>query len=121
MILVNDIGPIVAESIYDFFKRSDTKIVLTKLKKAGLKMQEDSSSFNGKLNGMSFVFTGSLQTLTRIKAQDLVKKLSGLVSSSIGKSTTFLIAGKDPGSKLDKAKKLRVRVISETKFKNMCK
>ena len=121
LILINDIGPIVAESVCDFFKRSDTKIVLRKLKKAGLKMQEDLGSIDGKLKGMSFVFTGSLQTLTRAKAQDFVKKLSGSVSSSVGKSTTFLVAGKDPGSKLDKAKKFGIKVISEAEFKSMCK
>ncbi|MCL0049760.1 NAD-dependent DNA ligase LigA, partial [Peptococcaceae bacterium] len=71
------------------------------------------------LKGKSFVLTGKLESFTRTQAQELIESLGGKVSSQVSKRTDYVVAGKDPGSKLERAKKLRVKIIDEDEFKNM--
>ncbi|MFH1479560.1 MAG: NAD-dependent DNA ligase LigA [Candidatus Omnitrophota bacterium] len=117
---INEIGPVMAKSIKRFFDNKNTKKVIEKLKKAGINIK-DSAIIEGssKLEGKTFVVTGALSDFTRQEIEELIRSLGGNASSSISKKTDYLIAGKDAGSKLDKANKLGVKVIQETEFKKM--
>jgi len=117
---VQEIGPVVAESICDFFRNPASKKVLEKLSKAGIKMAENGpAGISSKLEGRSFVFTGELKNYSRPDAEQLVRDLGGTASSSVGKKTDFVVIGENPGSKYDKAKKLGVKIISEKEFEKI--
>ena len=114
---VYEIGLTTAESIVAFFGQPETTELLDKLAKAGVQPIRDkyapqSDTFAGK----SFVFTGSLQTMTRDEAEGIVKKLGGRAASSVSKQTDYLVAGENVGSKLEKAKTLGVAVLTEDEF-----
>ncbi|HOC98418.1 MAG TPA: NAD-dependent DNA ligase LigA [Myxococcota bacterium] len=113
---VQDVGPIVAASIFDFFQSRRNLDLIERLRQAGLTMMNESAAGGGPFEGKSFVFTGSLQKMTRDKASDLVISLGGKVSGSVSRGTSFVVAGSDAGSKLAKARELGVAVISELDF-----
>lgn len=113
---IEDIGPKVAESIYKFFKDKDTIELLDKFKKAGIKFQDEKVKTNLKLSNLTFVFTGELSRYTRNEAREIVEKLGGNVSSTVNQSVDFVVVGASPGSKLDKAKKLNIKIINEEEF-----
>jgi DNA ligase (NAD+) len=105
-----------------FFKDRKSKELISKLVKAGLKFELDSTEktkLNDKFIGKIFVLTGTLSKFTRTQASDLIEKLGGRTTSSVSKKTDFLLAGEDAGSKLDKAKKLGVTILSEDEFEKM--
>ncbi|MBA2123338.1 hypothetical protein B9J78_00055 [bacterium Unc6] len=110
-----NIGPVMAASIHRFFSSAETKQILEKLKSAGINpcMEKISKSI---LEGKRFVFTGILKSLSRIEAERLVLSLGGRVSSGISKNISYVVAGKEPGSKKQKAEKLGLKIISETEF-----
>lgn len=117
---VSGLGPIIAQSIVDFFKRSETKKVLDKLNKAGLKMKEEKKLIpKTPISGKTFVLTGILKNYSRLQTSQLIKRLGGKVSSTVSKNTDFVLVGNEPGSKYDKALKLRVKIITEDDFKKM--
>jgi len=117
---IREIGPIMAESIHNFFKTKENLKVLDKLKTAGIKMAEKSlSGKEGKFSGKTFIFTGALSSLSREEAEEIITSLGGKASSSVSKKTDFVVCGTEPGSKFDKAKKLGVKVINENEFKKM--
>ena len=116
---IREIGPIMAESIHAFFKNKDNLKVLEKLKKAGLKMAERAAKAKGIFSGKTVVLTGGLSSMARNEAEELVRKQGGRPSSSVSKETDLVVAGTEPGSKYDKAKKLGVKIINETEFKKM--
>ncbi|MFH0839195.1 MAG: NAD-dependent DNA ligase LigA [Candidatus Omnitrophota bacterium] len=116
---IHEIGPVMAESVYTFFKNSHTKKVLEKLKKAGLRFKEEKNKIGGKLSEKYFVFTGELDSLTRDEAGTLVRRLGGEVAETVSRKINFLVKGKQPGSKLDKAQKLGIEVIDEATFKQL--
>jgi len=119
---IQEIGPVMAESIYKFFKTKENLKVLEKLKEAGVKIAEKPAiKKETKFSGKTFVFTGVLSSLSREKAQEIIISLGGKASSSVSKNTDFVVCGKEPGSKFDKAKKLGVKIISEDEFKKMVK
>ncbi|MBN2753696.1 MAG: NAD-dependent DNA ligase LigA [Candidatus Goldbacteria bacterium] len=119
---IHEIGPVVAGCIADFFKRRETKDVIKKLEKAGVNTKRLKERVTDNLlNGAVFVFTGELMKYSRTEAGNIVKSLGGRVSSSVSKETDFLVAGPQAGSKLDKAKKLGVKVVDETEFLEMIK
>ncbi len=118
---LKDIGPVAASSIRDFFREKKNLKFLEKLKKAGIKIGERKSGFNRKLQGLSFALTGSLDSLTRDEAKEKIRSLGGNVSESVSRKTDFLIAGKNPGSKLTKAKNLNIKIIDEDDFLQMLK
>ncbi|NQV04389.1 MAG: NAD-dependent DNA ligase LigA, partial [Candidatus Omnitrophica bacterium] len=119
---INEIGPIMAKSIYAFFRSKENKRVIEKIKRAGVNIEAIGNRRKTmKLEGKSVVVTGSLESFTREAIEELIRAEGGNASSSVSKKTDFLVAGKDPGSKFDKAKKLGVRIISEGKFKKMIK
>jgi len=113
---IEDIGPEVSRSIYKWFRNKDNIKFLEKLKKAGIKIEKPKKKRNLKLEGKIFVFTGSLKSYSREEAKEKVRKLGGKVTESVSVHTDFVVCGKDPGSKLDRAKKLGVKVISEKQF-----
>jgi DNA ligase (NAD+) len=115
---IREIGPVMAESIHSFFQDKENIKILEKLKKAGLKMDmPEKKKEPGKLSGKSIVVTGVLKSYSRPEIEELIRKLGGNPSSSVSKNTDFLICGDDAGSKLDKAKALGVKIISEEEFK----
>jgi len=117
---INEIGPVVAESIYNFFNTKENQKVIDKLKRAGVSLGTwDMGQGTGKLEGKTFVVTGSLEGYSRSEIEDLIRRLGGNASSGVSKNTDYLVAGKDPGSKFEKAKALGVKVINETEFRRL--
>lgn len=114
-----DVGPIVAASIARFFRQEETAEVLRKLKEAGIDPQVEARVEAEAFSGRTIVFTGGLETMTREQAESLVFKLGGSPSSSVSKKTGLVVAGEKAGSKLDKARSLGVKVISEAEFVEM--
>jgi DNA ligase (NAD+) len=104
----------------DFFEMPQTLKVLDKLSRAGLKMKEEKKVIpKTPVFGKTFVLTGALKDYSRLQSGDMIKKLGGLVTSSVSKNTDFVLAGDEPGSKYDKALKLGVKIINEDNFKKM--
>jgi DNA ligase (NAD+) len=118
---IHEVGPKVAESVVTFFKQKENRHLIEKLKKAGVRVKGQGSRVKGPLIGKAFVFTGGLEKYTRPEAEELVRRLGGSASSSVSKQTDFVIAGTEPGSKHDKAKKLGVKIISEKEFEKLTK
>ena len=117
---INEVGAIMAESLVKFFESSQTKDLIQKLKDLGLKMQSDlKENEDTRFEGMTFVLTGTLPTLSRNEASEIIENYGGKVSSSVSKKTTYVLAGEEAGSKLDKALSLGVKIISEEEFQKM--
>lgn len=117
---INEIGPVMAESIVNFFRTEENKNIIEKLKRSGVNMEEKGFSRKSKdLEGKTFVITGSLENFSRNEIEELLRKLGGNVSSSVGKNTDYVVAGKDPGSKFEKARQLGVKIIDENEFKQL--
>ena len=94
--------------------------MLDRLAELGVEVEESAAtSGGGALEGKTFVFTGSLERFTRDEAKGLVESLGGRVSSSVSGKTDYVVAGSDPGSKLDKARSLGVRVLTEREFEEL--
>lgn len=113
------VGPVVARSVVDWFKVADNRKLIKNLLKH-VEIQKVKKSADLPLAGKTFVFTGSINT-DRAEAQEMVRKAGGEVSSSVSKNTTYVVAGESAGSKLDKAKELGVRVITEGEFLELIK
>ncbi|MEK9154861.1 MAG: NAD-dependent DNA ligase LigA [Patescibacteria group bacterium] len=118
---IKDIGPRVAESLYNWFHARRSIKLLEKFDKNGVKILIGKKIKSGRLNGQTFVLTGSLELMSRDKAKEKIRELGGNVSESISKSTDYLVAGLEPGSKYEKAKNLGVKIINEQEFLNMIK
>jgi DNA ligase (NAD+) len=112
---VKDIGPVVAKSIYNFFREKRNLDFIEKLKKVGVKIVEEKPK-KQTLKGLTFVFTGGLESMSREEAKKKVRELGGDVSESVSKRVNYVVVGKEPGSKLEKAKKLGIKTISEKEF-----
>jgi DNA ligase (NAD+) len=118
---VMDIGPVVAKSIYDFFKEKRNLKFIEKLKKVGVKIVEEKKPKKQTLKGLTFVFTGGLETMSREEAKKKVRELGGEVTESVSKRVNYVVVGREPGSKLEKAKKLGIKTINEKEFLSMLK
>jgi len=121
---IEDIGPKVSESILDYFNFFLNQQFLEKLEKNGLKLIINNTSLNNqtsKILGKTFVLTGSLKSLTRGQAKDKIKTLGGKVKDSVVNDLDYLVLGEDPGSKYEKAKKLGIKILSETEFLDLIK
>ena len=117
-----DVGPKVAESIHQFFREPRNVELIERLRKAGLRFEEARQRRDGgPLAGKTFVLTGALEKYTREEAQRRIEELGGKVTSSVSKKTDYVVAGADPGSKLDKAKALGVKVLDEAAFEQTVK
>jgi DNA ligase (NAD+) len=118
---IPDFGSVMAKSVCTWFRDERNQELLRKLSKHGVKpgkiSQKEASG--QKLAGQKFVLTGSLSELTREEAKAKIRELGGEVSSSVSKKTDYVVAGEDPGSKYEKAKKLGVKVLTEEEFKKI--
>ncbi|MEJ6951394.1 NAD-dependent DNA ligase LigA [Natronospora cellulosivora (SeqCode)] len=117
---IEEIGPVIADSIVNFFKEEHNQEVINKLADAGVKMskddEEESTEEIEALKDKKFVFTGSLEKFTRNEAKEKVLTAGGKVSSSVSKNTDYLVSGENTGSKMDKAKELDVTILNEEEF-----
>jgi len=115
---IPEIGEITAKSIADFFARPETKKVLKRLAEAGVNMKSlaEPPRGGGKLDGKTIVVTGTLKKYKREEIEEKIASLGGRAASSVSKKTDYVVAGESPGSKLDKARKLGVKVIGEEEF-----
>lgn len=116
---VEGIGEIIAESVYKFFHDENNLKLLQELKDLGINPQNKVAPKSDKLNGKTFVLTGTLEHLTRDEASDIIKSHGGKTSSSVSKNTSYLLMGANPGSKYDKAQKLGVIILTEKDFLEM--
>ncbi len=118
---INGLGDKTAEAIGTFFATEENIELINKIKEIGIKTCEIVKTKDLPLKGKKFVFTGGLQSLTRPDASDIVKQKGGIVSSSVGKDTDFVVVGENPGSKFNKAKKLGITILDESEFKKLVK
>jgi DNA ligase (NAD+) len=117
-----DIGPKVAQSIYDWFREPRNVKFMERLEKAGVLVgAEPHAKSKGKLEGKIFVFTGSLVSMDREAAKEKVREFGGEASESVSKKTDYVVAGSEPGSKYEKAKKLGVKTLDEEAFSRLLK
>jgi DNA ligase (NAD+) len=113
------IGEVLAHSIFDYFKDPNNLALIERLKKVGLKFEAVSVKGPQVLLGKTFVFTGELDHFTREEAQELVIRLGGQATSSVSRKTNYLVVGKDPGSKYERAKELGVPILTEEEFRKL--
>ncbi len=119
---VNEIGPKIAESVHTYLKDAGNSALIGRLREAGLNLKNEktaSAESNDNFKGKTFVLTGTLEKYKREQAQELIENGGGKVSSSVSKKTDYVLAGADPGSKLEKAMSLGVKVIDESEFEKM--
>ncbi len=117
LLQVNDVGPVVAQSIHTFFAQPHNREVVEQLRAAGVRWDEHEGSAVANtpqpLAGRTLVLTGTLPTLTRDRAKEMIEAAGGKVSGSVSKKTHFVVAGEEAGSKLDKARELGLTVLDE--------
>ena len=118
--LIDDIGPIVADSIREFFLQDQTIDLINRLKQSGVNTKNlEEESEDKRFEGKIFVLTGSLEKYTRQEASDIIEKLGGKTSSTVSKKTNYVLAGEEAGSKLTKAQNLGIEIITEEQFQQM--
>ncbi len=113
---IDQIGPTMAESVYEYFRDTRDQTVIKELLAAGVAPRQPRTRRSDKLAGKTIVVTGSLENFTRQQIEQAIRQAGAKTSSSVSKKTDFVLAGENPGSKLDKASKLGVKVISEKQF-----
>ncbi len=113
---IDEIGPVIAGSIIDFFSDESQKAEIKALLDSGIKIEEAPQETNNALYGKSFVVTGTLKRFTRDEIENKIRSLGGSARGSVSKKTDFLVCGENAGSKLEKAKSLNVKIISEEEF-----
>ena len=122
---IEDMGEIMARSVYNFFSQEQTKDLINKLREYGLNMNspemENLEIKDNRFEGKIFVLTGGLENYSRKEAEDIIESFGGKTSSSVSKKTTYVLAGEDGGSKLTKAQTLGITIISEKEFLDMIK
>ena len=116
---VNEVGPRIAQSIVEFFQERRNRELVQQLRSAGLSFTGNKKQRGTKLAGKTFVLTGTLARYTRDEAKKMIEDAGGKVASSVSKKTDYVVAGADAGSKLDKAKELRVNVVDEKEMEKL--
>ncbi len=117
---ISDIGPIVAKSVHDWFRSEKNIKFLEKLEKSGVEIEKiKPSEKNKKFRGQTFVLTGTLSSMSREEAKDILRAVGGEISESVSSKTSYVVAGDNPGSKLDKAKKLGIKILNEGELKKL--
>lgn len=116
---IENIGPIVSQSIFDWLKQAANKKFVDKLIKNGVEIVNPAKRKPGKLTGKIFVITGTLLDMTRDEAKQKIKSLGGKVTDSVSQKTDYVVVGEDPGSKYDKAQKLGVPTLTEVELSNL--
>jgi DNA ligase (NAD+) len=115
---IHEIGPRIALSLVTFFQDAGNRAVLEKLQRGGLRLTAPARpAVEQSMRGKTLVFTGELQAMTRAEAKRLVEMRGARVTSSVSRNTSYVVAGTDPGSKLDQARKFGVPVLTEEEFK----
>ena len=121
ILLIDGFGEIMAESVVEFFSLEPTKKMIEELENAGVNMTSLAEVKDNRFQEMTFVLTGTLPTMSRNEASEIIEGFSGKTSSSVSKKTTYVLAGEDAGSKLTKAQSLGITIINEDEFKEMIK
>ena len=120
LVSIDEIGDAMAQSVVDYFAEPQNLELIEKLREAGVNFDEKiAENTDLRFENMTFVLTGTLSEFTRSEASEIIEKMGGKTSSSVSKKTTYVLAGEEAGSKLEKANKLGVKVISEQEFKDM--
>ena len=118
---INEIGDIMAESLLSYFSNQNNIDLIQRCIKSGLEFENFKQKKDTIISGKKFVFTGSFDSFSRKEASEIIEKYGAKTSSSISKRTNFLVAGNNPGSKLDKANKIKIDILTEDEFKKMIK
>lgn len=119
---IDNIGPVVAQSVYEYFRHKENIKFIQKLVNNGVRVQSYKLQPAGhKLKGKTFVITGTLEKMSREEAKEKIKSLGGKVTESVSKQTSYVVVGVDPGSKYDKAMKLGVEILDENLFLQLLK
>ncbi len=121
---INDIGPVIAESVQQFFSQEENRRTIERLREAGVKLDEpvmmsDVEPAEQLLAGKVFVLTGSLPTLTRNQARNLITAAGGRVTSSVTRKTNYVVAGQDPGSNFQQAERLEIPILDEDSLQQL--
>jgi len=116
---INEVGPIVADAIVRFWSDESNTVIVSNCIERGVEFMQRSNSLDKRFDNLSFVFTGTLKKLKRDDAKKIVESYGGRVSSSVSKKISYLVAGESAGSKLDKARDLGVKVVTELEFLDM--
>ncbi|MDO9574427.1 MAG: NAD-dependent DNA ligase LigA [Candidatus Contubernalis sp.] len=122
MISIPEIGPKIAASVFEFFKNPANLKVVEKLRSAGVNFKQDQEQGKSQeqlFEGQAFVLTGKLQNHSRQEAQSLIEGLGGRVTSSVSRSTNYVVAGENPGSKLEQARSLGITILTEEQLQQM--
>ncbi|GAB1401896.1 hypothetical protein MASR1M68_08070 [Elusimicrobiota bacterium] len=117
---INEIGPVLAKSIVNYFSNEKIIKMIEQLKKSGINMTETVklSSFV-PLENKTFVLTGELTTMSRKEAENYILSLGGKTTSAVSKKTDYVVAGENPGSKFKKAQELAIKILNEKEFKEL--
>ncbi len=116
---LENIGPVIARSVYDWFQQKENIRFVEKLLKNGVKITAQPKALSNKLAGKTFVLTGTLESMSRDAAKARIKELGGKTAESVSKLTSYVVAGSEPGSKFDKAERLGVGILAERDFLKM--
>lgn len=119
LVEIQEIGPEIAESITHFFNNENNLEMLDQLKNQGIKIQKADTGKSDKLEGKTFVLTGELDKYTREEAKEKIESMGGRATSSVSDQTDYLVVGENPGKKLDEAKKSKVEIIDEERFRKL--
>ena len=114
-------GEVVAQNVVSFFMEERNRSQISRLQQAGVNMESKKTKTGSNLEGLTFVLTGTLPTLTRGQAKELIESMGGKVSSSVSKKTSYVVAGEEAGSKLDKANQLGIPLLTEAQLLEMAK
>jgi DNA ligase (NAD+) len=118
---IENVGPAVSRSVYDYFRNNSNLLFIEKLLKNGVVIEKVEKKEKGKLDGLTFVLTGTLSQMSRELAKEKIISLSGKVSGSVSKNTSYVVTGALAGSKLTKAQKLGIKILDEKEFLDMLK
>ncbi|MFM8257333.1 MAG: helix-hairpin-helix domain-containing protein, partial [Polynucleobacter sp.] len=113
LLMVNDVGPVVADSIVSFMSEPHNREVIEQLLASGIEFQKEGRTTTVDLSGKTFVLTGTLPTLSRDQAKELLEAAGAKVAGSVSQKTSFVVAGSEAGSKLDKATELGIPILDE--------
>lgn len=116
---VEGVGEVIAKDIHEFFRKPENIQMIEELKSLGVEPSPPVQNISDEFKGKTFVLTGTLQNMTRDEASEKIKQMGGKTSSSVSKNTSYVVAGENAGSKLDKAQKLGVIILTEDDFLNM--